>query len=107
MAKEPGCEAVCPLEEVPDTGFIVRPWGDTEVAICRTADTIHVVENRCSHAFSPFDGGRLRGHRLMCPLHGACFDVRTGEPLGRPAVRPIRVFEVRLVNGDVHIAAGD
>ena len=84
------------VDDVPEKGFIVRQAGGVQVVICRFKDGIHVVENKCSHAFSPFDGGQLRGNRLFCPLHGACFDVCTGKPLGKPAFRPIRCFPVRI-----------
>jgi len=52
------------------------------------------VENVCSHAAVPLDEGELRGHALECRFHGAVFDVRTGAALARPALRPIRRFEV-------------
>ena len=87
------------LGELPDKGFIVRPVGDTEIVLCKVGGEVFAVENRCSHAFSTFDQGRLRGNRLMCPLHGACFNVRDGKPYGPPATLPIRIFAVR-VEGD-------
>ena len=34
--------------------------------------------------------------RLMCPLHGATFDIRDGSCTGAPASRPIRSFPVRI-----------
>ena len=67
--------------------------------VCRFRDEYFAVENLCSHAFARFDEGRLRGFRLMCPLHGACFDIRSGEAMGQPAGRPIRSFAVRI-DGD-------
>ena len=93
---DPDYTDVACRDEIPERGFVTRQVGDTEIVLCRSQDRVYAVENRCSHAFAKFDGGRLRGHRLMCPLHGACFDVRDGQPLGRPAVRPIRTFPVRL-----------
>ena len=92
---------VASLDELPEKGFIVRHVGETQVLVCRAAGDVFAVENRCSHAFARFDEGRLRGTRLMCPLHGACFDVRTGRSLGPPASSPIRSFAVRVDGGRV------
>ena len=82
--------------DLPAKGFIVREHGDLQVLIARFKDEIYAVENLCSHAFARFDDGRLRGARLMCPLHGACFDIRDGQALGRPAPGPIRSFAVTV-----------
>ncbi len=84
------------IDDVPAKGFIVREYGELQVLIARFKDEIFAVENLCSHAFARFDEGRLRGFRLMCPLHGACFDIRNGEAMGLPATGPIRNFEVRI-----------
>ncbi len=100
MAESEFHDAVA-VDELPDKGFIVREVAGTSVVLCRVKDECFAVENRCSHAFQTFDGGRLRGTRLMCPLHGACFDVRDGSALGLPATMPIRSFPVRVEDGRV------
>lgn len=92
------------VDEVPDKGFITRASGETQVVIARFKDDIYAVENLCSHAFSRFDEGRLRGNRLMCPLHGACFNVVDGTPFGPPATRPIRSFPVTIEAGRILVA---
>ncbi len=69
------------------------------VLLCHTRDGIHAVHNVCTHAYARLDEGRLRGHRLICPLHGASFDARNGAVLGAPATQPLRNYPVRI-NGD-------
>ncbi len=86
-------------DELPAKGFIVREHGELQVLIAQFKGEVFAVENLCSHAFARFDEGRLRGFRLMCPLHGACFDIRSGAAMGRPATGPIRRFDVK-VEGD-------
>ncbi|MEM8817178.1 MAG: Rieske 2Fe-2S domain-containing protein [Pseudomonadota bacterium] len=85
-------------EELPAKGFIVRQHGELQVLLASVKGEIHAVENLCSHAFARFDEGRLRGVRLMCPLHGACFDIRDGRALGMPASGPIRSFPVTILD---------
>lgn len=71
------------------------------VLLCRVDGRFHAVANRCSHASQVLSEGELRGHELTCPLHGAKFDVRTGEHLAPPATRPIKTFPVAVENGQV------
>ena len=69
------------------------------VLVIHTKDGFHALDNICSHAYARLDEGRLRGHRLICPLHGASFDVRTGAVLGAPATSPLTRYDVRIVEG--------
>ena len=65
------------------------------VLLARTRDGVHAVDNICTHAYARMDEGRQRGHRLICPLHGASFDARTGAVLGAPASKPLATHSVR------------
>ncbi len=75
----------------------------TAVVVCRLKDEYFAFENRCSHALSTFDNGRLRGYRLICPLHGAAFDIRDGSALGPPAKRPLRSLPLRIAGNMIEI----
>jgi 3-phenylpropionate/trans-cinnamate dioxygenase ferredoxin subunit len=74
------------------------------IVICRFRDEYFAIENRCSHALSTFDEGRMRGYRIMCPLHGATFDIRDGSCTGLPATKAIRSFPLRVVDGMIEVA---
>ena len=58
---------------------------DYGIVVCRVAGELHAIEDNCSHADTPLSEGRLRGFNLVCPLHGASFDVRDGSHSGPPA----------------------
>ena len=73
------------------------------VIVCRTREGLHAVDAVCTHAYARLDEGRLRGHRLICPLHGASFDVRSGAVLGAPATEPLRTHEARALDGHIEI----
>lgn len=68
--------------------------GPHGVVVCRVAGALHAVENNCSHRDTPLAEGRLRGHLLVCPLHGAAFDVRDGSHQGPPAFAPVACWQV-------------
>ena len=78
--------------------------GEHDIVVCRVAGTLYAVADRCSHADTPLSEGRLRGYSLICPLHGASFDVRDGSHSGPPASEGIATFAVREVDG---IASAD
>jgi len=100
---EPVYTAVAAAEQIAEKSFSSFEVDGTNIAICRVQDAYYAIENRCSHALSTFDKGRLRGFRIMCPLHGATFDVRNGSCTGAPASRPIRSFPLRIVDGMIEV----
>ncbi|WP_419842706.1 Rieske (2Fe-2S) protein [Candidatus Poriferisodalis sp.] len=59
--------------------------GTHGVVVCRVDGQLRALVDKCSHADTPLSSGRLRGPVLVCPLHGAGFDVRDGSVQGPPA----------------------
>ena len=74
--------------------------GGREIVVCRTKDGVYALDNVCTHAHARLNEGRLRGTRLICPLHGAAFDIRDGRALGAPATRPLATHAV-AIHGDL------
>lgn len=64
---------------------------------------LHAVANRCPHAASPLHEGRVRRGAIMCPLHGARFELATGRCIGGP-YPPLKLFAVRVEAGRVIVA---
>lgn len=92
------------LEEVPaGTKKLVTIDGN-EVLLCHTAGKIFAVRNLCSHAHEALDCGRMRGGWIACPVHGARFDLETGNAMNPPATTPIDVFEVRMADDMIEVA---
>lgn len=95
--------AVTEVEEIPEKGFLCFNVAGKPLVICRFRDEFFALENVCSHAASTFDGGRMRGYRLMCPLHGGTFDIRDGSATGAPATQAIKSFPTRIEDGMVKV----
>jgi 3-phenylpropionate/trans-cinnamate dioxygenase ferredoxin component len=94
----------CQTSELDDGATKPVDLGGTPVLLCRTQDRIYAVINKCSHAEEKLECGRMRRGWIACPVHGARFDLETGEPLNPPATQPIRTFEVRIVDGMIEVA---
>lgn len=84
-------------------GFLVE---GRDVLVCHSKQGWFALENVCTHAYARLSEGRLRGCRLICPLHGASFDVRDGGVLGLPAIAPLTVHRLRIQDGRVEVALG-
>jgi len=75
--------------------------------LCRTADGIFALDNRCTHQDSPLAEGRLRGNFIFCPLHGVRFDLRNGMPAGTLTTKPVRTYPVTLAGDAIEISVDD
>jgi 3-phenylpropionate/trans-cinnamate dioxygenase ferredoxin subunit len=73
----------------------------TSILICNVDDTFYAIEDVCTHDGGPLDQGELQGCRIMCPRHGALFDVTSGAALTLPAVVPLETYPVRAEGDDV------
>ncbi len=95
--------AVARLGELAD-GTTKRVVVDgAEVLLCNVDGRIYAIEDVCTHDGGALDQGLLEGDRIMCPRHGAYFNVRTGAALTLPAVIPVRTYRVRIEDEDVFI----
>jgi nitrite reductase/ring-hydroxylating ferredoxin subunit len=50
--------------------------------------------------------GFLDGDIVECPLHGGCFNVKTGEGQGAPVTEDIKTYPVRVVEGNIEVQVG-
>jgi nitrite reductase/ring-hydroxylating ferredoxin subunit len=67
--------------------------------VCNTGEEFFAVADRCTHAAWRLADSALRGGEIVCSLHGARFDLRTGAATGPPASKPLRTFAVRNEGG--------
>ena len=95
---------VAPAAEIPAGRMQGYQVGDRDIVICNSRDGWFALEDVCTHAYARMHEGRLRGCRLICPLHGASFDIRDGSVLGAPATAPLATFPLRIVEDQVEIA---
>lgn len=63
----------------------------------------YAIEDTCTHDGGPLGEGEMQNGHLICPRHGARFDIRTGAALSLPAVDPTPIYEVRVQDGDIYV----
>src|ERR1700742_4200997 len=93
-----------PLADITVRGIRTVTLSGREIVICHTREGVFALDNICTHAHARMCEGRLRATRLVCPLHGASFDIRDGRVLGPPATVPLPTHQVRVVDGTIEVA---
>ena len=82
--------------------WVVVDVDDVEVAVFNIDGEFHAIENVCTHDYGELAGpGCLDGSQVICPRHGARFDVCTGEALTPPAYEPVARLQTRVEDGRV------
>jgi 3-phenylpropionate/trans-cinnamate dioxygenase ferredoxin subunit len=76
---------------------------DEFVAVANIHGQFCAFADVCTHDGGPLLEGKLQGQVATCPRHGARFDVCTGKALSLPAVAPLPIFEVRVVDGEIQV----
>jgi anthranilate 1,2-dioxygenase ferredoxin component len=93
--------------EFPAEGKLAARLAGWHVLVLRADDgSYRAVNDRCTHQAALLSEGRVRRGAVMCPLHGARFDVLTGKCLGG-AYPDLRTFPVRLAEGRLEIEVPD
>lgn len=73
--------------------------GKKSVMLVRLEGEVLAVGAKCTHYQGPLDQGLVVGETVRCPLHHACFSLRTGEALGAPAFDPLPCWLVETEGG--------
>jgi nitrite reductase/ring-hydroxylating ferredoxin subunit len=75
--------------------------GADRVLIVNVNGSYHALDDTCSHALAALSEGDIIGEEIQCPLHGATFDIATGEALSPPASEALTLYQVRVEGGDI------
>src|ERR1700730_17291509 len=82
------------VDRVPDGGMMEGSAGGEAVILARRGGEFFAVGASCSHYGGPLAKGLIVSDELRCPLHHACFSLRTGEALRAPAFDAIPCWRV-------------
>ncbi len=96
-------QRVAALSDFPVGSRRVVDVDGTHVAVFHLPDGLYAIEDVCTHDGGELASGALEGCEIVCPRHGARFDVRTGEVTAPPAYGPVATLEVRVKDGWVEV----
>jgi apoptosis-inducing factor 3 len=89
-----------PLDQLQDGVPVAGRIGDDDVILTRRGEEFFCVSALCTHYHGALADGLVVDDTVRCPLHHACFSLRTGEALTAPAFDPLQCWCVEQV-GDV------
>lgn len=78
--------------------------GDKDVCVARIGEEVFAVADMCTHSEASLSEGDISNYKIECWLHGAEFDLRTGEAMTPPAVEALETFEVHRDGDTVTIS---
>ena len=75
--------------------------GDTPILVVNLDGELYALEDKCTHEDFELSAGPIDGDQVECTLHGARFDLRTGEALCAPAYSAVPKFPVKREDGAI------
>lgn len=94
---------ICPVNDLPPDERLFVEVDGKPIVVFNLAGQFFAIGDVCTHDNGPLGDGDLEGDEVICPRHGARFDIRTGKTRGLPAVVDIPAYPVRVVEGKIEI----
>jgi len=94
---------VSALDELPAGERLYLELDDRPIIIFNVNGELFAIDDECTHDNGPLGEGELVNYQIICPRHGARFDIRTGQAVALPAVRDVRCYPVRVKDGMIEI----
>ena len=94
---------VAKLSELAGTRKICLEVEDRFVVLVELNGTIYCLDDVCTHDGGPLGEGEIDGNCLVCPRHGAKFDIRTGAAVAMPATEPTATHQVRIEGDQIFV----
>jgi nitrite reductase/ring-hydroxylating ferredoxin subunit len=74
------------------------------IAVFNAGGRYYALDDTCPHRGAPLSEGELEGAAVVCPWHGAIFDLATGEVTRPPAAVGVATYDVRIDGQEIAIA---
>ncbi|MFZ4123766.1 MAG: non-heme iron oxygenase ferredoxin subunit [Candidatus Planktophila sp.] len=91
------------LSELQDRKPVKVSMNGEDICLTRIGNEVFAINDMCTHSEASLSEGDVTDFRIECWLHGAEFDLRTGEALTLPANIPVKTYPVSVVDDVVEI----
>src|SRR5260370_18390475 len=92
-----------PIRDLGDGSLRTVKADGEELARARRGDEVFAIGAHCTHYGGTLAEGLIVGDTVRCPLHHACFSLRTGEALRAPALDPVSCWRVERLGDKVFV----
>jgi len=94
---------IAPVKDLPKGERLFVEIENLPIVIFNIAGQLFAIGDVCTHDNGPLGDGLLEDNTIVCPRHGAEFDIRTGKALTLPAVVDIPAYPVKVVDDKIQI----
>jgi 3-phenylpropionate/trans-cinnamate dioxygenase ferredoxin subunit len=94
---------IAPVSQIAPGERLFIELGGSSIVLFNLAGQLFAIGDVCSHDNGPVGDGDIEENEIICPRHGARFDISTGKATSLPAVLDIPAYPVRIVDGIIQI----
>jgi len=95
--------AVAEENELPPGERLFVTIDNVQIIVFNIAGILYAIGDVCSHDGNLLDDAPVEGYEVVCPRHGARFDVRSGKVLALPAIVDIPAYPVRIREKQIEV----
>lgn len=89
------------LKDVPEGTIIEVTVSGRPLALVNQQGKIYCLDAICTHEDVSLGGGFCENNCIVCPAHGAMFDLESGTVKAAPAVVPLKTHRVEIDKKDI------
>jgi 3-phenylpropionate/trans-cinnamate dioxygenase ferredoxin subunit len=90
---------IAPVDKLPAGERLFVDVSGKSIVIFNLAGKLYAIGDVCSHDNGPVGDGDIDENEIICPRHGARFEIRTGKATSLPAIVDIPAYPLRVENG--------
>lgn len=94
---------VASVEELPVGASQLVDVDGVMIAVFNLDGEYYAIEDVCTHDGGDLANGEVEGEEIICPRHGARFNIKTGDVTAPPAYEPVAIFPIRVHEGKVQV----
>src|SRR5947207_3190516 len=91
------------LADIAEGSMMLGHVAGDAVLLARRGHELFAIGATCTHYNGPLAEGLLVDDTVRCPLHHACFSLRTGEALRAPALNPVPCWQVEQAGSEIFV----
>jgi 3-phenylpropionate/trans-cinnamate dioxygenase ferredoxin subunit len=76
---------------------------DKKILLANVNGNYYAIGDVCTHMGCQLSKGKLQGETVTCPCHGSTYDLKTGNYVAGPTVKPEPKYELKVENNDILI----
>jgi len=95
------------FDDIPEGGGLCVQLQGKKIGLFKHQGQIYAIDDTCPHADASLSEGEIQdspsGCEVLCPLHYAAFNLKTGECTAPPADEDLTPYPIRITNGTIEI----